>query len=918
MPTTDVIQLKITADAKQLREEKNKIKRDLREIHAGFDGLQVGSKEYGAQMDKLVQKTKQFTQNASFKDLRNEYNRLRKEVEGLVPGTEAYIRKSKQLDIVRTRFKGVGNEIKGVSKSTKNFDGQLKNTIQTSGLLGGRFQGLSTTLSSLGGLFRAGRKDLDSMSEGTEGFSVAQRIANTTSILFSNGLKLVKFALIGLGIGVILVAVGALVSYFTKTKEGSEKLAQAMSYLAAGFAVIIDRTSALGKLLFGKLLPIFKTVKDSLSDVFTNPKQAILDLGTAIKENLINRLKSFGVFTKGIVKILSGDFKEGLKEIGNASIQLTTGVEDGVEKLKDFGKKVKKTGQEIAGVYDGVGEEIKKEAKLAANLTAQKQALADRERAFIKKKANVLVEISKIREKIAAKESITAQESNALSAKAIELTKKLGAEDQAIANQKVGILKQQVEMGESLASELDALAQAEVTAINLQAQYSKSLKKLTAEQQTAIREYNLEKQKELEAIDKVLNKVAEQVTAENTRYENELKNIGALNKAKEQLTAEQLQALEILEQEHQTNLSNFKAERLATEFEQTTTQAAVELELEREKLLNKEISYEEYLANVQALTAEDREQALELEAEYLEELKELKGADDEVYLEALSEYKQRELDLHIAAEESKREEDEKTKAQKDKNLKQGLGAARDGFQAIANLDKAITDVKIKNAEGNEKEQERLRKEAFARQKAYAIADLAIKAALAVVSLTATFPPPTPMFFVGLGLIAASTIASAIQIGNQTYENGGILPEYANGGFIQKGKGGVPTGPRHTDGGLGIYRNGQKIAEMEGGEPILSRNTYKNNKELIDWLLYSGKFNNGAAIFEDGGVFDTPDISAISTPTYVSSSTESQAIDYSALGSAVAEALKQSPIEATVDPDKISEIQERNAMIRGEA
>ena len=45
--------------------------------------------------------------------------------------------------------------------------------------------------------------------------------------------------------------------------------------------------------------------------------------------------------------------------------------------------------------------------------------------------------------------------------------------------------------------------------------------------------------------------------------------------------------------------------------------------------------------------------------------------------------------------------------------------------------------------------------------------------------------------------------------------------------------------------------------MEGGEPILSRDTYANNRGIVDRLLYSGKNLGGASIFEDGGVLSAP-------------------------------------------------------------
>jgi len=38
-----------------------------------------------------------------------------------------------------------------------------------------------------------------------------------------------------------------------------------------------------------------------------------------------------------------------------------------------------------------------------------------------------------------------------------------------------------------------------------------------------------------------------------------------------------------------------------------------------------------------------------------------------------------------------------------------------------------------------------------------------------------------------------------------------------------------------------------VGNIEGGEPILSRSTYANNREVVDALLYSSERKNGARI-----------------------------------------------------------------------
>jgi hypothetical protein len=68
------------------------------------------------------------------------------------------------------------------------------------------------------------------------------------------------------------------------------------------------------------------------------------------------------------------------------------------------------------------------------------------------------------------------------------------------------------------------------------------------------------------------------------------------------------------------------------------------------------------------------------------------------------------------------------------------------------------------------------------------------------------------------------------------------PKFARGGF-------VPDGPSHAQRGIKLVdgRTGQLRGEIEGGEPILSRATYRNNRSLVDALLNASMNQGGAAL-----------------------------------------------------------------------
>jgi hypothetical protein len=84
-----------------------------------------------------------------------------------------------------------------------------------------------------------------------------------------------------------------------------------------------------------------------------------------------------------------------------------------------------------------------------------------------------------------------------------------------------------------------------------------------------------------------------------------------------------------------------------------------------------------------------------------------------------------------------------------------------------------------------------------------------------------------------GLSIANVIASGvIQAANMSGSDSGGK-KFANGGF-------APEGASHSAGGLKLVNPyGLVLGEMEGGEPILSRATYANNRGLVDALMSSG-------------------------------------------------------------------------------
>ena len=88
------------------------------------------------------------------------------------------------------------------------------------------------------------------------------------------GMKTLKGAMMATGIGALVVVVGSLVAYFTKTKRGAEALQVA--------------TAALGAVV-GKVTDVFSWFGEKVVGVFTEPKKAVTGLWDTIKEYFIDK-----------------------------------------------------------------------------------------------------------------------------------------------------------------------------------------------------------------------------------------------------------------------------------------------------------------------------------------------------------------------------------------------------------------------------------------------------------------------------------------------------------------------------------------------------------------------------------------------------------------------------------------------------
>ena len=181
----------------------------------------------------------------------------------------------------------------------------------------------------------------------------------------TTGFKGLKGAIAATGIGALLIAITALVSYFKNSEEGSRKLAIAME--------------ALG-IITGKIMDFFSNLGEMIVWAFTNPKEALMNFVNLIKENIINRfeglLELIPQLGKAINQLFKGNFSEAGKIAANAVGKVVLGVEDVTTKVADATEAVIEFGKTVVA-------EVKEAVAVATLLVDQFRAIRNAQQALI-------------------------------------------------------------------------------------------------------------------------------------------------------------------------------------------------------------------------------------------------------------------------------------------------------------------------------------------------------------------------------------------------------------------------------------------------------------------------------------------------------------------------------------------------------
>lgn len=200
-----------------------------------------------------------------------------------LPGVFGDMQKSGQSVLVslRTKFDSVKDATMSVSNAMMTQRETMAAAMHAAEKAAIAEQALSTAE-------KAGAGTAILTAEAEAARAVATETATVATEASTTAMKVFKFALASTGIGLLVVALGAVVAYFTKTNEGSKEFAKITAGINAVIQSGIKILGSYGKLLFAIATFDLKKIKEGWSEIGTNIKNATTEIGANYKAGVEN------------------------------------------------------------------------------------------------------------------------------------------------------------------------------------------------------------------------------------------------------------------------------------------------------------------------------------------------------------------------------------------------------------------------------------------------------------------------------------------------------------------------------------------------------------------------------------------------------------------------------------------------------
>jgi len=698
----------------------------------------------------------------------------------------------------------------------------------------------------------------------TEGMTAAQRALNAATIAGKVAMNVFKLALIATGIGAFVVIIGSLVAYFTQTQKGAEAIRKVMAGLGATIDVLTDRLSGFGegltKIFSGDFSAGFASMRESFKGIGDEIQREV-DLVIELEDALISLEKR-----EIAVSVARSEINKKIKEQNRIAEDVTNSLEtriEAAEKVVELEKEQIEVENNLANerlknILQLEGSQKQQQVQLTLIRNAFKQSQEDVD-VFNEKllaigiSATTVSDVKEVADAIIANNNAIAASEEVLTTAGNKLNTliqqrsneiKKAAEESEKANDE--IIKEE---NERLAK-LDELLRAEEEELKFkkdklleELQIEEDRTDLTAKEKAAqksiIDQYNKDVEKlEADRIKKIADAKYKSIEDElKARQESlaifELENEIALLEELEKFTGTQEEKQAIIDEYNKKAIQAQKDAIAAQMFEIDSQINQLFASAEGMNAADQILSKEQ--------VAELKKRLLELEAAGLKLDAELKtiGVDPETGQPSLAKA------LNLSEEQTEQ-------------IKAGYAAATQGINDILNIaGQALelrTQERIKaldaqvqsgalSEEQAEKEKEKIRKQAFEKQKKLDIASATMSYLTGLVQTIAGnaklgFPLAIIMSSIQSAILTAAYATNVAKIKKQKFQDGGLI-----------------QGESHAKGGVPFTVAGRGGFEAEGGEYIVKKSTVDSYG--VDFMNALNNMKVPKMFAEGGYVAPTP-------------------------------------------------------------
>lgn len=340
--TTSESYIRLAAMQKNLRSEYSSSQTELSKLIA-LQGSEIKTVEQGRNALSVI--NKEWAKQAELFGLNS------KEADDLA---------KKKLELTE-RLKELESATGDNTRNVGNYAEGMKEAISQSGYLAKAQSIVNDVMGIAKPIFKYASDELKGISTdyrqakiNMEGFTMAQKATASATTLTSVALRVLKVALIATGIGAIVVLIGSLVAWFSKTQAGIDFVNKALAVLGAAFDVIFDRITKFGGALFKMLSGDWK---GGLADM----KESFKGVGDEMAREISLAIKLEKVLQDVAKAEVNLDIR---RAAANTRLkELNKDIEDQTKSTKDRIK----AAQEFANIEEGlVSEEVSNQEKRVA------------------------------------------------------------------------------------------------------------------------------------------------------------------------------------------------------------------------------------------------------------------------------------------------------------------------------------------------------------------------------------------------------------------------------------------------------------------------------------------------------------------------------------------------------------------------